>query len=106
MSGAVRFPCDPNAPGGPRRSEFLRSNYTAQGAPARGSASGELAIRLASATPSGPVVVAEVDGDPVAAITLSDGQVVADSPRASSGIFALLQLHRLETRLIAAIWGV
>jgi hypothetical protein len=56
--------------------------------------------------PRGPVVLAEVEGRPVAAMSLADGEALADPSRSSSGILALLHLHRLEARLIAAVWGV
>jgi len=56
--------------------------------------------------PRGPVMLAELDGEPVAAVGLADGTAVADRSRSSGGILALLHLRRLESRLIAAIWGV
>jgi hypothetical protein len=71
---------------------------------------GESLRRLASLhdrpAPSGPVVLAEVEGRPVAAMSVADGEAIADPSGSSSGILALLHLHRLEARLIAAVWGV
>jgi hypothetical protein len=54
---------------------------------------------------TGPVLLAEDDGHPVAAIDLESGNVVTDPRRATSGLVALLQLHRLEVRLIGALVG-
>ena len=54
---------------------------------------------------SGPVVLAEENGDPVAAVGLKSGQAVADPCRSSSALIALLHLHRLEARLIGALVG-
>jgi hypothetical protein len=117
------FPRDPNAPGGPRRSEYVRASVAAQ-PELDHPAEAEVSVRLSTAegdaaeslrrlaslhdrpAPSGPVVLAEVAGEPVAAMSLANGETVADSSSSSSGILALLHLHRLEARLIAAIWGV
>ncbi len=117
------FPRDPNAPGGPRRSEYVRASVAARAGsdhPTEAEVAvrlstlegddGELLRRLASLhdrpAPSGPVVLAEVEGEPVAAMSLADGEAVADPSRSSSGVLALLHLHRLEARVIAAVWGV
>jgi hypothetical protein len=54
---------------------------------------------------TGPVLLAEEDGHPVAAVDLESGHVAEDSRRSSSGLIALLQLHRLEARLIGALVG-
>jgi hypothetical protein len=53
----------------------------------------------------GPVVLAEEDGHAVAAVDLESGQAVADPRRSSSGLIALLHVHRLEARLIGALVG-
>jgi hypothetical protein len=42
------------------------------------------------------VVFAELNGDPVAALSIRDGHTVADPSRSNAGIIALLHLHRLE----------
>ena len=121
----MRFPPDPNAPGGPRRSEYLRERF---GPPGRSdfdpSPEPDVAIRLSSIdeddrealrrlaslddspAPDAPVVLAELDGDPVAALGIGDGHAVADPSRSNAGIIALLHLHRWEARLIGAIWGI
>jgi hypothetical protein len=56
--------------------------------------------------PAGPVMLAEQDGVPVAAVGIADGRTVADRSRAPSGLVTLLRLRRLEARAIVAIWGV
>ena len=70
---------------------------------------GESIRRLASLEdsepPHGPVMLAELRGEPVAAVGLADGKTVADRSRASSWILTLLTLRRLETRAIVAVWG-
>jgi hypothetical protein len=52
-----------------------------------------------------PVLLAEEDGDAVAAVDLVSGHVLADPRRSSSGLIALLQLGRLEARVIGALVG-
>jgi hypothetical protein len=54
---------------------------------------------------TGPVLLAEEDGHPVAAVDLESGNFAEDSRLSSSGLIALLQLHRLEARLIGALVG-
>jgi hypothetical protein len=62
------FPLDPNAPGGPRRTEYLRSSFASAGARPDGpSSDADVSIRLAAGGHE-PVVVAEVAGQPVAAL--------------------------------------
>ena len=51
------------------------------------------------------MVLAEVDGEPVAALGLADGGMVADPRRTSASIVFLLHLRRLETCLIGSVWG-
>ena len=55
--------------------------------------------------PQGLLALAELAGEPVAAVGLADGRTVADRSRAGAALLAVLQLHRLEVRLIGAIWG-
>jgi len=54
---------------------------------------------------TGPVLLAEEDGHPIAAVDLESGDFAADSRRPTPGLIALLQLHRLEARLIGALVG-
>jgi hypothetical protein len=52
-----------------------------------------LAALDSSPTPQGAVLVAEVDGELRAALSLSDGQVVADPFRPTTEVVALLRVH-------------
>ena len=54
---------------------------------------------------AGPVLLAEEEGHPVAAVDLESGEIAANSARPTPGLIALLQLHRLEARLIGALVG-
>jgi hypothetical protein len=65
-----------------------------------------LASIAASAPPEGAVVLAEVDGEPVAAVGIADGQAVADPERSTPELLAQLRIQRLQVRLIGSIWGV
>jgi hypothetical protein len=71
---------------------------------------GEAVQRLAAMSgrksPSGAVLLAEVCGDPVAAIGLFDGKVVADNAR--SGLQLRLRLHvdRLFVLALVTVIGV
>ena len=62
-----------------------------------------LAGRLA---PAGPVMLAELDGRPVAAIGIADGTTVADPARSTPAIATLLRMRRIEARVLAALGGV
>ena len=53
----------------------------------------------------GPLLLAEENGRAVAAVDLESGDVVADPGGSRSGLIALLQLRRLEVRLIGALVG-
>ncbi|HEY1594887.1 MAG TPA: hypothetical protein VGF74_05810 [Thermoleophilaceae bacterium] len=62
--------------------------------------------RLAYAqAPHGPALLAELDGEPVAAIGFADGRQVGDPSRTTPALFRLLRLRRLETRAIAFVFG-
>jgi hypothetical protein len=50
-------------------------------------------------------MLAEVGGEPVAAVGLADGDVIGHPLRSSAAIVGVLHLHRLEARLIGSIWG-
>ena len=54
---------------------------------------------------AGPVVLAERCGEAVAAVDLESGEGVSYSKRAGSSLLAVLQLHRLEAKLLAALVG-
>ena len=55
--------------------------------------------------PNGPALLAELDGEPVAAIGFVDGRTVADPHRATPSLLTLLRMRRLETRAIAFVFG-
>jgi hypothetical protein len=54
---------------------------------------------------TGPVLLAEEEGHPLGAVALESGEIAADPRRPTPGLIALLQLHRLEARLIGALVG-
>jgi hypothetical protein len=67
----MNFPLDPNAPGGPRRTEFVASSIAAAAVPDE----------------PVPVALAEVGGEPVAAPGLRAGDAhVAEPARAGAGV--------------------
>jgi len=93
-----------------RRAEHLGPLLAAASAPAEVTAAGEpLTVRLACAAdwprlrevaeldsamlPSAPLLVGERDGRAVAALSLSDGAVIADPFVASADVVALLRLR-------------
>ena len=51
-------------------------------------------------------MLAELDGEPVAAIAIADGATVADPVRSSPAVTTLLNMRRIEARLLAALGGV
>ena len=55
--------------------------------------------------PHGPALLAELDGQAVAAIGLADGRAVADKQRASGSLLTLLKLRRWEARAIISVFG-
>jgi len=65
-----------------------------------------LAALSASQPPRGVVLLAEVEGEPVAAIGLFDGQTVSDPARSSVAVRMRLYLLRLQLRLIVAVRGL
>ena len=73
-------------------------------------ADGERIHRLAdlagSRAPEGALLLAEVQGDPVAAIGIFDGHTISDPRRATFALRMRLQLLRLQLRLVIAIHGL
>jgi hypothetical protein len=67
---------------------------------------GRLATLSASQPPEGVVLLAEVEGEPVAAIGLFDGREVSDPARSSLPTRIRLHLLRLQLRLIVAVHGL
>jgi hypothetical protein len=64
-----------------------------------------LAARSGATAPSGPVMLAEIDGEPVAAVTLAEGTAFEDPCRSDASILTLLRLRRWEFKLITAVFG-
>ena len=73
-------------------------------------ADGERISRLAtladSRAPEGVVLLAEVAGDPVAAIGIFDRHVISDPRRATLALRMRLHLLRLQLRMIVALRGI
>jgi hypothetical protein len=73
-------------------------------------ADGERINRLAaiagSTAPQGVVLLAEVEGDPVAAVGIFDRHAISDPGRATLALRMRLQLLRLQLRLIVAVRGL
>jgi hypothetical protein len=71
---------------------------------------GEAVHRLAALSgrkpPGGAVLLAELDGDPVAAIGIFDGKVVADRARSGLQLRLRLQLDRLFVLALVTVVGV
>jgi hypothetical protein len=57
------------------------------------------------AAPQGLVAIADLGGEPVAAVGFADGRAVADPQRSSPSILALLHMHRWTLRAIVTVWG-
>lgn len=81
-------------------SSAIRIRYADEPEPVR-----RLATLAGEPPPIGPVMLAEVDDRPVAAIGIADGVAVADPSCSNPGIAMLLRLRRLEVRTLVAIWG-
>ena len=56
--------------------------------------------------PEGVVLLAELEGEPVAAIGLFDGQAVSDPTRSNFSVWTRLHLLRLGLRLVVAVRGI
>jgi hypothetical protein len=65
-----------------------------------------LATLSAGQPPEGVVLLAEVEGEPVAAIGLFDGREVSDPARSSLPTRIRLHLLRLQVRLTVAVHGL
>jgi hypothetical protein len=64
-----------------------------------------LACEAGTASPEGAVLLAEIDGEPVAAVGFADGRAVSHPSRSHPAILQYLRLRRLEAYLIGSIWG-
>jgi hypothetical protein len=80
-----------------------------RGAVAEG-ADGERVSRLAmvarSHPPEGLILLAEAQGDPVAAIGIFDGHAISDPRRSTLGVRMRLRLLRIQIRLILTVRGI
>lgn len=56
--------------------------------------------------PEGAVALAEVCGEPVAAVGIADGRAVADPVRSTTALLRHLRLHSVQVRLIGSVWGI
>ena len=55
--------------------------------------------------PAGPLVLAERNGQPVAAMGIADGRTLTDPQRVTAWALALVRLRRLETKAIISVFG-
>lgn len=65
----------------------------------------QMTVRLAVTPAHGSVMLAELDGRPVAAMAMADGSIVGGALRTDPAIVLVLHLHRLAAGLIGRIWG-
>jgi hypothetical protein len=65
-----------------------------------------LAALSASRPPEGVVLLAEVEGEPVAAIGLFDRHTVTDPARSNFAVRMRLHFLRLQLRLVVAVRGM
>jgi hypothetical protein len=65
-----------------------------------------LAALAGSRPPEGAILLAEADGDPVAAIGIFDRHAISHPARTSLALRLRLHLLRLELRLVFAIHGM
>lgn len=70
-----------------------------------GDAIRRLAALTGSAPPRGALLVAELGGEPVAAIGIADGRTVAEPEGSTPELLLRLRLERLYLRIVAGIWG-
>lgn len=72
-------------------------------------ADGESVRRLARLSeaepPEGAVVLAEICGDPVAAVGITDGRAVSDPARSTPALLRHLRLNSVQVRVIGSIWA-
>jgi hypothetical protein len=87
----------------------MTRSATIRGAVAEG-ADGERINRLAALTgshpPEGLVLLAEVQGDPVAAIGIFDGHAISDPRRSTFALRMRLCLLRVQLKLTVAVCGI
>ena len=87
----------------------MRRSATFRGALVDG-CDGERINRLAALTgsraPEGAVLLAEVEGDPIAAIGIFDRHAISDPRRPTFWLRMRLRLLRLQVRLIVSVRGL
>jgi hypothetical protein len=65
----------------------------------------KLAAESGETAPDGPVMLAEIAGEPIAAVGFGDGRAISHPSRAHPALLQYLRLRRLEAYLIASVWG-
>ena len=88
---------------------FLGARATFRGSIGEGSDAeriDRLAALSASRPPEGVVLLAEIEGEPVAAVGLFDRHTVVDPARSNLAVRTRLHLLRLQLRLIVAVRGL
>jgi hypothetical protein len=75
-----------------------------------GGVDGESIRRLAEISeaepPAGAVVLAEICGQAVAAVGITDGKTVSDPARTTPALLRHLQRHSVQVRVIGSICGI
>jgi hypothetical protein len=65
----------------------------------------QMSVQLAVTPAHGSVMLAELDGRPVAAMAMDDGRLVGVRAGVDPAIVLVLHLHRLSAGLVGRIWG-
>jgi hypothetical protein len=65
-----------------------------------------LAALSGSRAPEGAILLAETDGEPVAAIGIFDRHAVSDRSRSTLALRVRLQLLRVPLRVILSVYGI
>jgi hypothetical protein len=84
----------------------VASIRASRGEGADGESIRRLAVLDRRPPPRGAVVLAEIDGEPIAAVALTDGHGVADPARSTPALLGHLRLARLQNRVIGSIRAV
>jgi len=87
----------------------MSASATIRGAVADG-ADGERINRLAALKgghpPEGPMLLAEMEGQPLAAIGIFDGHAISDPRRSTLALRIRLRLLRLQLRITVTLYGI
>jgi hypothetical protein len=65
----------------------------------------QMTVQLAVTPAHGSVMLAELDGRPVAAMAMADGRLVGARTGLDPAIVLVLHIHRLAAGLVGRIWG-